>query len=685
MPANQGSAAVTPPGWVVNLITKKYRDDLLFLGMQLPERTSLKISMSDVHDIDAISAIYDYPDDSLSHLKNAAKEFLSDFFLDPEYLDRIRIEIIDVSDTELIRISQIRKEHVNRLVKIKCYTMGMTPTTPRILVAAYECLRCGHCNYIVQEHDKLIEPFECENDVCGRRSAFKLDERKSTQQDFQILRFQERQEDIRGGEKPQTAKAEITEEHCGTILPGNRVTIAAIVRERLKVRSTGKTNQFSIILDVVSITPDETESRITYTREDVDRLNKYVLEIRDFDEWVIDSYAPNIYGLREVKESLLIQQVSSGYSRSKIDNTVIRDFIHVALIGDPGVAKSSLKYAMKAYDPGIVLSSGTGASVAGLTAAVVKDDLTEGYTFEAGVLPLADGRGAILDEFDKLIQADMKHLNDALDECRFTVHKASIHMDLWARCWMTALLNPVDGRINNYEPLYKQVGIPPDTLSRFDLVFVIPDIREEAKDSHIGYAMLNARGIPHSGSNGNSPGPERTLMPLEDMQKLIAYAKTINPILSREAGDEIHRQWMRGRKSSGEDKIAVTSRFMGALIRLAKAEAQIHLSNEVNLYHVRRAVKLLEASLLQTCLDKDGEIDSDKISTGFTKDMRSTLKTIREVIRSCSKEGSPASIGDIALAVEQYNIAREELNSHLSHLKHNGEIFETGEGKWRIP
>lgn len=103
------------------------------------------------------------------------------------------------------------------------------------------------------------------------------------------------------------------------------------------------------------------------------------------------------------------------------------------------------------------------------------------------------------------------------------------------------MLNPVDGRINNYEPLYKQVGIPPDTLSRFDLVFVIPDIREEAKDSNVGYAMLNARGIPHSGINGNSPIPKRTLMPLEDMQKLIAYAKTINPVLSREGGDEIHR------------------------------------------------------------------------------------------------------------------------------------------------
>lgn len=55
---------------------------------------------------------------------------------------------------------------------------------------------------------------------------------------------------------------------------------------------------------------------ITYTQEDVGRLNKYVLDIRDFDECVIDNYAPNIYGLLEVKESLLLAQVSNGYSRT---------------------------------------------------------------------------------------------------------------------------------------------------------------------------------------------------------------------------------------------------------------------------------------------------------------------------------------------------------------------------------
>ena len=82
MPADQGSAAVTPPGWVFDLITKKYHDDLLSLGLQLPDMTSLRISMNDVHDIDAISAIYDYPDDALAHLKNVAKEFLSNYYVE---------------------------------------------------------------------------------------------------------------------------------------------------------------------------------------------------------------------------------------------------------------------------------------------------------------------------------------------------------------------------------------------------------------------------------------------------------------------------------------------------------------------------------------------------------------------------------------------------------------------------
>jgi hypothetical protein len=79
MPANHGSAAVTPPGWAVDLITKIYYDDLLSLGMDLPDRTGLRISMNDVHDIDVISAIYDYPDDALKVIAQYYVDFTEAF------------------------------------------------------------------------------------------------------------------------------------------------------------------------------------------------------------------------------------------------------------------------------------------------------------------------------------------------------------------------------------------------------------------------------------------------------------------------------------------------------------------------------------------------------------------------------------------------------------------------------
>jgi len=65
-------------------------------------------------------------------------------------------------------------------------------------------------------------------------------------------------------------------------------------------------------------------------------------------------------------------------------------------------------------------------------------------------------------------------------------------------------------------------------------------------------------------------------------------------------------------------------------------------------------------------LDKEGDIDSDKISQDLQKICARPSKTIREVIKSCQKEGSPALIGDIALAVGQYNITRKSLTAIFS-------------------
>lgn len=40
-------------------------------------------------------------------------------------------------------------------------------------MGSWKCQRCDHINYVPPENGKLVEPFECENDVCGRKGPFK--------------------------------------------------------------------------------------------------------------------------------------------------------------------------------------------------------------------------------------------------------------------------------------------------------------------------------------------------------------------------------------------------------------------------------------------------------------------------------------------------------------------------------
>ena len=51
------------------------------------------------------------------------------------------------------------------------------------------------------------------------------------------------------------------------------------------------------------------------------------------------SIAPEIYGLENVKKALLLQMIG-GYTKEMDDGMKIRGDIHLALIGDPGLAKS---------------------------------------------------------------------------------------------------------------------------------------------------------------------------------------------------------------------------------------------------------------------------------------------------------------------------------------------------------
>ena len=108
-------------------------------------------------------------------------------------------------------------------------------------------------------------------------------------------------------------------------------------------------------------------------------IHAAVAELRD-DSYLYSklaqSIAPEIYGHLDVKKALLLLLVG-GVTKNMGDGMKIRGDLNICLMGDPGVAKSQLlKYISKVAPRG-VYTTGKGSSGVGLTAAVMRDPVTD--------------------------------------------------------------------------------------------------------------------------------------------------------------------------------------------------------------------------------------------------------------------------------------------------------------------
>jgi len=333
-------------------------------------------------------------------------------------------------------------------------------------------------------------------------------------------------------------------------------------------------------------------------------------------ERVIASIAPSIYGHDDIKRGLALA-LFGGQPKDKQDKHRVRGDLNVLMCGDPGTAKSQfLKYVEK-LAPRAVFTTGQGASAVGLTAYVQRSPVTREWTLEAGALVLADKGVCMIDEFDKMNDQDRTSIHEAMEQQTISISKAGIVTTLKARCSVIAAANPIGGRYDPTMTFSDNVDLTEPILSRFDILCVVRDTVDAVIDEHLARFVVGSHMRSHPLADDSDhqvmseveqslaattslAGVEK--IPQDLLKKYIVYARErVHPKLHQMDQDKVAKMYSDLRRESMvTGSIPITVRHIESMIRIAEANAKIHLREFVREDDVNMAIRVMLESFIDT-------------------------------------------------------------------------------------
>lgn len=618
------------------------------------------------------------PEELLKAAEIAVKEF--DL---PKKVEKFNIRLKNLPLSQKININEIRSKHLNKLIWIAGVVRQKTDVRPHVTTAKFECPSCGNIISMIQVEKKVREPTRC---GCGRKGVFKEISKELV--DGQGLVLEEAPDELDGAQ-PKRVKVLLKEDLVSPISerrasPGSRVKIVGIAVEvPVILPQGGKSTQYDLIIEANYIEPIEEDfTEIKINDEELQKIKEIAASPNPLN-LLIENIAPSIYGLEKIKEALILQ-LAGGSKKVRPDGMITRGDMHILLIGDPGAAKSQLLKRISGVAPKARFTSGKGASAAGLTASVVKDEFLGGWSLEAGTLVLANRGFAIIDELDKMNTEDRSALHEAMEQQQISIAKANIQATLKCETTILAAANPKLGRFDQNELIAKQIDLPPPLLNRFDLIFAIKDMPNREKDEKTASFILKIH-----------QNPELAVAQIQTtlLKKYFSYIRQeINPKMSDEAIEEIKEYYVTMRnpvhnltpKEENDIKsVPITARQLEALIRLSEASAKIRLSSIVTKEDARKAIELIDYCLNQIAKDHEtGKIDIDRISSKITATQRSSIGEVKEIIGVLEEQMNEKIIPveNIIEAAQQKNLAKEKVEEILDRLRRSGDVFEPKRG-----
>lgn len=592
-------------------------------------------------------------------------------------IKEFEIRFRDLPKSQHLMIRNIRAKHIGAFLQMEGIVRQKSDVRPQVTSARFECPSCGNIIPVLQLDQKFREPTRC---GCGRKGKFRLLSKALV--DAQKIVLEEAPEDLEGGEQPKRMNVILQKDLVSPMSdkktnPGSKIVVTGVVKDiPITLTTGGQSTRFDLMVDANFVDAmQEDYTQIKISAEEEQEIIEFSRQPRPFER-IVESLAPTIYGHDRVKEALVLQLLG-GVRKSKDEGVNSRGDIHVLLIGDPGAGKSQLLKRVSNVAPKARFVSGKGASGAGLTASVVKDEFLRGWALEAGALVLANRGVCCIDELDKMTDEDRSAMHEALEQQTVTISKANIQATLRSETTVLAAANPKFGRFDPYELLAKQIDLPSTLINRFDLIFPIRDLPDQENDQRLAHFILKL--------HQKETAQEAELDP-DFIRKYISYARQhIRPVLTNEALEEIKSYYVKMRNSgSGEQikAIPISARQLEALVRLAEASAKVRLSKKVMQEDAKVAIDLVHYCLSQIGLDPEtGKIDIDRITTGITAKTRSNIHVVKDTITELEKAvGQTIPVEDLVRECELKGISEKDVEETLEKLKRSGDIYSPKQG-----
>jgi len=256
------------------------------------------------------------------------------------------------------------------------------------------------------------------------------------------------------------------------------------------------------------------------------------------------------------------------------------DPVHILLLGDPGTGKTDILRSVSKLHPVTSFGLGSGASKAGLSAAVKGNEIIR------GLLPMANGGICCIDELNLMKRTDYAALYSAMEKGFITYDKANKHFQLDAKVRIIATSNPKGDRFvgNILDILKQQIPFDSALLTRFHLVFLIrkPGIER--------FAKITKKIVQNDKMKVN-------LKDMEFIKNYVDFAEQVDVEFPKEFEKQVVNFSTELKKDEKKYLVEISPRMVIGLIRIAKAAARMELRKTVKKEDIDKAEEIIKFGL----------------------------------------------------------------------------------------